>query len=151
MMKRSDVLPCPHHSRSDGACDACGAADRYALERCAWVASADGDNVEVDTAELLALIDACRMRTPTPRPPMCYRGRVWQDGDHWLIECTALDLMTQGVSFQDAMVMLKDAVEALVNEPDFKATVIHVDGERVALLSNNDATLAALAAKRTVA
>jgi predicted RNase H-like HicB family nuclease len=41
-------------------------------------------------------------------------GKVWKDGNFWLIEVPSLNITTQGKSKRDALFMLKDAVLGLM-------------------------------------
>jgi predicted RNase H-like HicB family nuclease len=41
-------------------------------------------------------------------------GKVWKDGKFWLVEVPILDTMTQGKSKKDALRMIKDAVDGLI-------------------------------------
>lgn len=77
-----------------------------------------------------------------------FSGKVWKDGKFWLVEIPALDVLTQGKSRKDALFMVKDAIEALVNEKGFriKASAV-VDGEFI-LSANDIAPLVALMLKR---
>ena len=52
-----------------------------------------------------------------------FQGRVWRDGRFWLIEVCALDVMTQGRTRKEALEMLKDAVESLVDRSGFEVDV----------------------------
>src|SRR2546430_2201188 len=79
---------------------------------------------------------------------MRLEGKIWKQGRHWLVEVPLLDLMTQGRSKRDAMSMLEDAVDSLVNRPSFHAEVIPCKGDRVELASNADSLLVALLLRR---
>lgn len=50
-------------------------------------------------------------------------GKTWKDGNVWLIEVPALDLMTQGKSQENALDMIKDAIESLINVKSFNIDV----------------------------
>lgn len=52
-------------------------------------------------------------------------GKVWKDGIEWLIEVPALDVCTQGHSHEDALKMIKDAIEVLIEGyfPDEKLEI----------------------------
>jgi hypothetical protein len=41
-------------------------------------------------------------------------GKVWKSKQHWLVEVPSLDVMTQGKTKEEALVMIKDAVEELI-------------------------------------
>lgn len=46
-----------------------------------------------------------------------YYGKVWEDNDGlWLIEIPKLDIMTQGKDKDDAIEMMKDAIEFIVKD-----------------------------------
>ncbi|MEM7586913.1 MAG: helix-turn-helix transcriptional regulator [Acidobacteriota bacterium] len=79
---------------------------------------------------------------------MRFEGRVWRDGDHWLIEVPALHAMTQGRSEQDAYEMLKDLIETMADVPAFEVTVYpHADG-RLEVGANDVKILVALLLRR---
>lgn len=42
-------------------------------------------------------------------------GKVWKDGKFWLIEVQSLDVMTQGKTRKEALLMLEDAIIGLIN------------------------------------
>jgi predicted RNase H-like HicB family nuclease len=46
---------------------------------------------------------------------MVLQGRVWKEDKFWLIEIPLLDLMTQGETRGDALVMISDAIKELSN------------------------------------
>lgn len=79
---------------------------------------------------------------------MKLQGTVTQAGKEWLAEIPALDLMTQGTSRNDALAMIADAVEALVNHKGFKAKAIFVYENVFLLGANETSRLAALLLKR---
>ena len=54
---------------------------------------------------------------------MRFKGKVWKGRKFWLVEVPALDVMTQGHTKREALEMIADAIEVLVNRPDFKADV----------------------------
>ncbi len=54
---------------------------------------------------------------------MRFAGRVWEDGEHWLIEVPALHALTQGRSRQEALEMIQDLVETMANRPGLEVTV----------------------------
>lgn len=57
-------------------------------------------------------------------------GRLWKSGKFWLVEVPALEVMTQGHSRKEALSMIADAIEGLVDcyfptgSKDFKVNVI---------------------------
>ena len=80
---------------------------------------------------------------------MHFEIQTIKDGKFWLIEAPALDVMTQGRTKKEAYEMLADAVELLVNDPDFKVKV-HVasKGQDVTLSANDPDQLIALMLRR---
>lgn len=42
-------------------------------------------------------------------------GKLWKSGKFWLIEVPAIDVMTQGYSRDEALEMIADAIEGLVD------------------------------------
>ena len=45
---------------------------------------------------------------------MEFEGKIWKEKNHWLIEITSLDLITQGKTRKEVLFMLKDAVSELL-------------------------------------
>jgi predicted RNase H-like HicB family nuclease len=43
-------------------------------------------------------------------------GRIWREGNGWLVEVAFLDVMTQGRSRKEALAMLQDAILELVRD-----------------------------------
>ncbi len=57
-------------------------------------------------------------------------GKCWKDGKFWLIEVPALDLMTQGETKREALLMIKDAIQSLINKDNVDVQVEPLkDGE----------------------
>lgn len=54
---------------------------------------------------------------------MRFSGKLYQDGEFWLAEIPILDVMTQGYSQEEALEMVADLVETMVNEEGFHAGV----------------------------
>jgi hypothetical protein len=50
---------------------------------------------------------------------MRFHGKVYQDGNFWLAEVPILHAMTQGRTCTEALAMVKDLLETLVNRPGF--------------------------------
>ena len=50
-------------------------------------------------------------------------GRVYKYENYWLIEISILDAMTQGRTRKEALMMAKDLLETLVNDPAVKFTI----------------------------
>ena len=79
---------------------------------------------------------------------MRFAGRLTKAGAYWAVEVPILSITTQGKSRGDALEMIADAVESLVNEPDFRAIVYPGPGDDFEIGATDDAALAALLLKR---
>jgi predicted RNase H-like HicB family nuclease len=77
-------------------------------------------------------------------------GRIWKSrtSRYWLAEVRDLDLVTQGRSRKDAAGMLREAVEALVDDGSLRVMVQPDATGRCTVGSNSDAKLVALMLKR---
>jgi predicted RNase H-like HicB family nuclease len=51
---------------------------------------------------------------------MRFAGRVFKSGRYWAIEVPILTVVSQGQTKMKAFEMITDAIETLVNKPDFK-------------------------------
>ena len=72
-----------------------------------------------------------------------------KEGSFWLIEAPVLDVMTQGRTRKEAYIMLKDAVELLVDRKGFAVTLdILRRGAEVYLSANDRDQLIALMLRR---
>ena len=54
---------------------------------------------------------------------MRFEGKLARDGRFWLAEIPLLDAMTQGKTRAEALVMISDWLETMVNRPGFRAQV----------------------------
>lgn len=79
---------------------------------------------------------------------MKFAGRVFKAGRFWAVEVPILDVATQGKSRLDALAMIIDAVEALVNKPGFVANVVAGAEGEFEMGSSDDAALTALLLRR---
>lgn len=80
---------------------------------------------------------------------MKLQGRAKEvEGGWWYVEVPALDLSTQGKNFDDALVMIADAVESLVDNEGFKAETTPTGGHEFLLGCNMPGLLVALLLKR---
>ena len=68
---------------------------------------------------------------------MRFEGKLVRDGRFWLAEIPMLDAMTQGRTRAEALSMIADWVETMVNRRDFKAEV-HPHGKAEFELAGND-------------
>lgn len=55
---------------------------------------------------------------------MMLRGRVYKNGAHWLIECPALDAMSQAKTKREAYEMLVDWIQTALDQPKFEVAII---------------------------
>jgi predicted RNase H-like HicB family nuclease len=69
---------------------------------------------------------------------MRFEGNLVHDGRFWLAEISLLDAATQGRTRAEALTMIADWLETMVNQPHFKAEV-HPRGKSEFELSGNDA------------
>lgn len=78
-----------------------------------------------------------------------FNGKVWKEDNFWLVEIPALNVMTQGRSRKNALFMIKDAIEELVDEKGFRVKVVPADrGNEFIIYANDVAPLVALMLKR---
>lgn len=54
---------------------------------------------------------------------MILSGKLWKEGTHWLIECPALDALTQGFTKKEALEMMTDWVQTALDNPDYKIQI----------------------------
>lgn len=73
---------------------------------------------------------------------MRFEGTLVRDGRFWLAEIPLLDAMTQGRTRAEALKMIADWLETMVNRPDFRAEVyprgkseFEVSGDDVAAMT----------------
>lgn len=69
---------------------------------------------------------------------MRFEGKVSRDGRFWHAEIPLLDAMTQGRTRTEALAMIGDWLETMVNRPEFRAQV-HPRGKAEFEVSGNDA------------
>jgi len=79
---------------------------------------------------------------------MRFEGRTWKDGKYWLVEVPLLDVATQGRSRSEALSMIADAVESLVDQPGFSVEVHARRGTTFELGSQDAGPLVALMLRR---
>ncbi len=79
---------------------------------------------------------------------MRFEGNIWKEKKHWLVEVPILDVMTQGRTRKEALAMLGDAIEALVDQKGFKVDVYPVDRHCLEVGSRDVATIIAFMLRR---
>ena len=55
---------------------------------------------------------------------MRFSGRVYKEGKWWLAEIPVLEAMTQGRSRKEALEMVSDMMESMINKKGFKVKVL---------------------------
>jgi hypothetical protein len=79
---------------------------------------------------------------------MRFEGKLVRDGRFWLAEIPLLDAMTQGKTRAEALTMISDWLETMIDRPGFCAEV-HPRGKSEFEVSGNDvAALTALLLRR---
>lgn len=79
---------------------------------------------------------------------MRFAGRVFKVNRHWAVEIPILGVATQGRSRKDALGMIAEAIELLVNRPGFAAQILPCEGEHFEIGANDQAALTALLLRR---
>ena len=69
---------------------------------------------------------------------MRFEGKVFRDGRFWLAEIPLLDALTQGRTRKEALFMIADWLETMVNRKGFRAHV-HPRGNQEFEVSGSDA------------
>ncbi|MBN2370843.1 MAG: type II toxin-antitoxin system HicB family antitoxin [Vicinamibacteria bacterium] len=77
-----------------------------------------------------------------------FEGKTRKDGRFWLVEIPSLDVMTQGRTRSEALVMIADAIEGHVDKPGFKITVRSRPDDTFDVGSPDIAALTALLLRR---
>ncbi len=80
---------------------------------------------------------------------MRFEGRVFKVGHHWAVEVAILGVVSQGRTRSDALEMIADAVESLVNKKGFEVAVFAGSGEYFEIGASDQAALTALLLRRT--
>lgn len=81
-------------------------------------------------------------------------GKIWKDGKFWLVEVPAVEVMTQGRTQKEALEMIVNAIEGLVNcyfphdAKDFKVTVQNDKKGVIGVSSSNNSLMLAFSLRR---
>lgn len=75
-------------------------------------------------------------------------GKIEKDGKWWLASIPMIDAGTQGKTRKEALFMVKDLVETLVNAKGFKVMVILGQDGRIEISSNDPRKVIALVLRR---
>jgi predicted RNase H-like HicB family nuclease len=80
---------------------------------------------------------------------MRLEGKIWKNarGRSWLVAVPFLDVMTQGHSKRDALRMIVDAIESLVDRKGFEVDVRPLGGSTFTVGANQGGVLVALMLK----
>lgn len=79
---------------------------------------------------------------------MRFEGRIWKDGQHWLVEVPAFGAMTQGYTREEAYEMIKGLIETMADASGFEVTVHRGAGSQLDISANDVKTLVALLLRR---
>lgn len=79
---------------------------------------------------------------------MRFCGRIYRDGNYWLAEIPTLEYLTQGRSRQEALEMIGDLIETMVDKDNFVAQVHAAKGDRFEVGSDDVNALVALLLQR---
>lgn len=81
-------------------------------------------------------------------------GKIWKSGKFWLVEVPAVEVMTQGHSREEALKMIKDAIEGLVDcyfpneSKDFQVIVKDYKKGIIGISTSNNSLMLAFSLKR---
>lgn len=79
---------------------------------------------------------------------MRFEGKLVRDGRFWLAEIPLLDAMTQGKTRAEALLMIGDWLETMVNRPGFRAEVYPRGKNEFEVAGNDVGALTALLLRR---
>lgn len=81
-------------------------------------------------------------------------GKIWKNKNHWLVEVSSLNIITQGETREEALFMIKDAIIEYIKyyfefEVDgFELTVNEYKKSVIGITANNNKLLLALSLRR---
>jgi predicted RNase H-like HicB family nuclease len=81
-------------------------------------------------------------------------GKLWKSGKFWLVEVPAIDVMTQGHSREEALKMIADAIEGLVDcyfpnqSKGFQVTVQEYKKGIIGVSTSNNSLMLAFSLRR---
>ncbi len=75
-------------------------------------------------------------------------GNYYKDGKFWLCELPFIQLMDQGRTKKECLIMIKDAIEILINDKEFKCEVTELGNGKFAVGTSQVKTLAAFVVRR---
>ena len=68
---------------------------------------------------------------------MKFQGKIYKDNKFWLAEIPFLQLMTQGYTKKEVIVMVEDLFQTLANKNDFEVNVISFKNGNIEIGSND--------------
>lgn len=80
---------------------------------------------------------------------MRFEGKVVRDGRWWLAEVPLLDAMTQGRTRKEALQMIGDWLETMVDRKGFQATVYSRGSAEFEVVASDAAAMTALKLRRS--
>jgi predicted RNase H-like HicB family nuclease len=81
-------------------------------------------------------------------------GRIWKNKNHWLVEVSSLNIMTQGETRKEALLMVKDAIMEYIRyyfESEIEGFELGVNDYKksvIGITANNNKLLLALSLRK---
>jgi predicted RNase H-like HicB family nuclease len=81
-------------------------------------------------------------------------GKIWKNKNHWLVEVSSLNIMTQGETRDEALYMIKDAIMGYMSyyfETELEGFELEVNDYKksvIGIISNNNKLLLALSLRK---
>lgn len=79
---------------------------------------------------------------------MRFSGKVFKDGDFWLVEIPILDVMTQGHSEQESYDMALDVIKSMVHKEGFEVEIFKEKNGNFEIASPDSQTMISLLLQR---
>jgi predicted RNase H-like HicB family nuclease len=76
-------------------------------------------------------------------------GKIWKEGKLWVIECPTLDASTQGSSKKEALAMMVDLVQTMVNDDQYDVSICAVGKEGFSMTFKNPTPIIATIISRS--
>jgi methylmalonyl-CoA mutase N-terminal domain/subunit len=64
-------------------------------------------------------------------------GKIWKEGKLWVIECPTLDASTQASAKKEALAMMVDLVQTMVNDAQYDVSICAVGKEGFSMTFKN--------------
>lgn len=81
-------------------------------------------------------------------------GKIWKNKNHWLVKVSSLNIMTQGETREEALLMIKDAIMEYMKYyfelelKEFELTVNDYKKSIIGITANNNKLLLALSLRK---